>query len=239
MWTTQTLQNESDVEQKFLYPLLVEAHPLGLALPPSVIRTKANIRRFPIGKGSDQKLYFPDYVIVSTGFPLLVVEAKHPNESIEEGYRQARLYAHELNALYPSGMNPASFVVASNGVEFWFGPVDQMDPTEKAICASLGPYSPSLAKFVDLLAWPKLQHLASRLAQSLRPQQLFKARRLLGGTGFQNEEIGHNTFGATLATSISPVFNPATSQDRAYIARNGYIPSRRRERYVDPIDRVI
>lgn len=239
MWTTKALSNESDVEQKFLYPLLVEPQPLGLSLPPSVIQTKANLRRLPIGKGSEQKLYFPDYVIVSTGFPLLVLEAKHPDQPLAEGYREARLYAHELNSLYPSGVNPVSFAVATNGVELWFGPIDQMEPTHKANCATLGPYSPSLAALVDLLAWPNLERLAARLAQSLRPQQFFKARRLLGGAGFQNEEINHNTFGATLAATISPVFNPATPSDRAFIAKNGYIPSRRRERYVDPIDRII
>lgn len=239
MWTTQGLLNESDVEQKFLYPLLIEAHPLGLALPQSVVQTKANIRRLKIGKGSEQKLYFPDYVVVSNGFPLLVVEAKHPSETVDEGYRQARLYASELNALYPSGFNPASYVVATNGVDIWFGPTDQLEPLGKADCATLGPYSPSLAALVDLLAWSNLQRLALKLAQSIRPQQFFKARRLLGGTGFQNEEIGFNTFGSTLVASISHVFNPATLQDRAFIARNGYIPSRRRERYIDPIDRII
>ena len=121
MWTTTGLLNESDVEQKFLFPLLVEARPLGLGLPSAAIQTKANIRRFEIGKGSDQKLYFPDYLVLGLGFPLLIVEAKSPTESVEEGFRQARLYATELNALYPHGIAPAASVVASNGIDLWFG----------------------------------------------------------------------------------------------------------------------
>lgn len=239
MWTTKDLLNESDVEQKFIYPLLIESFPLGLSLPHSVIQTKANLRRIAIGKGSDRKLYFPDYVIVNTGFPLLVIEAKHPDQSIEDGYREARLYANELNALFPTGINPTAYAVATNGRELWFGPVDQVEPLHRAVCADLGAYSPALAEFVELLAWPKLQATSFAIARSLRPQQFFKPRRLIGGVGMQNEEVNQNSFGATLATTISPVFNPTTPRDKAYIARNGYISSKRRERYVDPIDKII
>src|SRR5665811_211145 len=110
MWTINGLDNESDVEQKFIYQFLTEPKPLGLGLPAESIQTKANIRRFNIDKGVAQKLYFPDYLVVTMGFPLVVIEAKHPTESVEEGYRQARLYAHELNALYPHGFSPAQFV---------------------------------------------------------------------------------------------------------------------------------
>lgn len=239
MWTVTELENESDVEQKFIFPLLVESQPLGLGLPPAVIQTKSNIRRFSIGKGSDQKLYFPDYLVVTLGFPIIVVEAKHPKESNEVGYREARLYANELNGLYPHGVDPASFVIASNGVELWYGYSDRAEPLGRVYCSDLGVYSPHLAKLVELFSWGKLQEHAIAIAQILRPEELFKPRRMLGGVAVQNEEVGQNTFGATLTTSISPIFNPSTLKDRAFIARNGYISSRRRERYVDPIDRVI
>jgi len=89
MWQIDGLNNESDVEQKFLYRFLTEAQPLGLGLPDSVIQTKANLRRFSVGKGAEQKLYYPDYVVVMLGLPLAVIEAKAPNESVDEGYRQA------------------------------------------------------------------------------------------------------------------------------------------------------
>lgn len=239
MWTTSELKNESDVEQKLIYPFLIESQPLGLGIPQAVIQTKVNIRRFAIGKGSDQKLYFPDYLVVSMGFPIVVIEAKHPNESIDVGYREARLYSNELNGLYQHGIAPAHYVVASNGVDLWYGYADQLEPLGKVACNEMGPYSPHLAKLVELMSWERLQERATALAQSLRPEELFKPRRLLGGIGVQNEEVGQNSFGATLTTSIAPIFNPSTQEDRAYVARNGYIPSRRRERYVDPIDRVI
>ena len=54
MWDTANLLNESDVEQKFLYPLLTGKSPAGLGYPPEVVQTKANVRRLPIGKGAEQ-----------------------------------------------------------------------------------------------------------------------------------------------------------------------------------------
>jgi hypothetical protein len=105
MWQIDSLANESDVEQKFLYGLLTEAHPLGLGLPGSLIQTKANLRRFEIGKGVESKCYYPDYVVVMFGLPLIVIEAKAPKESVEEGYRQARLYALSHRMVLNCGMD--------------------------------------------------------------------------------------------------------------------------------------
>lgn len=239
MWHIDGLNNESDVEQKFLYGFLTEPLPLGLELPSSIIQTKANLRRFSIGKGNEAKLYYPDYVVVKFGLPLVVIEAKAPSESVEEGYRQARLYAHELNALFATGLNPAKFIVASNGKELWYGYADQAEPLSKAIVANLGAYSSDVAALQGLISWKKLSAYAQSVSAKIRPDTLFKPRRFVGGTGFQNEEVGQNTFGSTLTASISSIFNPTTRNERAFIAKNGYIPSRRRERYVDPIDRVI
>jgi hypothetical protein len=169
----------------------------------------------------------------------LVIEAKAPNESVEEGYRQARLYAHELNALYPAGFNPVRIIIASNGKEFWYGFADAAMPVAKALVSDLGPYSPHIAALQESMSWTTLFAYAKKLALDLRPDGLFKTRRLVGGAGFQNEEVGQNTFGATITSSITSIFNPSSKADRSFIAKNGYIPSRRRERYVDPIDRVI
>lgn len=239
MWTATDLHNESDVEQKFLFPFITEPKPLGLGLPASVVLTKVSVRRILIGKGTDQKLYYPDYLVAILGFPVLVIEAKHPNESVEEGFRQARLYATELNALYNHEVAPTKFVIASNGVDLWYGYSDQAEPIGKASCSSLGSYSAVIADMVNLMSWEPLQRWAKTIASQMRPAELFKPRRLVGGYGFQNEEIGINTFGVTLTSLISPIFNPTTTQERATVARDGYISSKRRERYIDPIDRVI
>jgi hypothetical protein len=239
MWTAIDLTNESDVEQKFIYPFLIEREPLGLGLPPSVVQTKTNIRRLPIGKGKDQKSYFPDYLIVNLGFPLVVIEAKHPSEALDEGYREARMYASELNALFRHGLDPAHVVAACNGIDIWYGYYDQAEPLGIASCAAFGAYSTHMAKLADLIKWDRLKARSVDLARQSNSSELFKPRRLLGGLAFQNEEVGQNSFGATLTTAISAVFNPHTAEERALVARDAYVPSKRRERYIDPIDRVI
>lgn len=239
MWQIEGLANESDVEQKFLYRFLTETEPVGLGFPDAVIQTKVNLRRFAIGKGTEQKLYYPDYIVVMFGLPLVVVEAKGPEESVAEGYRQARLYAQELNALFSSDFNPTRFIIASNGIELWYGHADHSEPLAKAMVATLGTYSADVAKLQELMSWKRLSSLAQTLSETVRPNGFFKPRRMIGGIGLQNEEVGRNSFGATLTASISAIFNPTTRAERSFIAKHGYIPSHRRERYIDPIDKVI
>src|SRR5882724_5145245 len=110
------LQNESDVEQKLVYPLLVADEPFGFGIADREILTKQNIRRLPIGKGKDRKSYFPDYLVLVGGIPLVVIEAKKPKEDLDEAFREARLYAAEVNAIFHPGTNPLTKVVATNGV---------------------------------------------------------------------------------------------------------------------------
>ena len=92
------LRTESDVEQKFLWPLLTTAIPGGAGLTTPDILTKVSIRRLEIGKGSNRKLYFPDYMVVLGGLPVMVVEAKAPGQPLDQALDEARLYANELNA---------------------------------------------------------------------------------------------------------------------------------------------
>ncbi len=101
--TAEDLANESDVEHKFLWPLLTSTIPTGLGYllvdiepshPPFYESTRATPRSC-----------HPDYVIVIAGIPVFIIEAKHPSQDVREGLREARLYAQELNAV-PTGINP-------------------------------------------------------------------------------------------------------------------------------------
>lgn len=109
------LKNESDVEQKLIYPLLVAELPFGFGIPANEILTKQNIRRLEIGKGNDRKSYFPDYLVLVGGIPLAVIEAKGPEENVVNAFREARLYAAEVNAIFRPGVNPLMKVIATNG----------------------------------------------------------------------------------------------------------------------------
>lgn len=233
------LSNESDVEQKFVFQLMTGQAPTGLGIPISDIHTKKNVRKFLIGKGSDAKSYFPDYIITRGGVPLLVIEAKTPGADLSEAFREARLYAVELNAVYPGGVNPVQLVIATDGGRLLSGTPDSASPMLTMSLEDFSPYSPKFAEFAKLHDLAALDAALARLQPKLRPGRFWMPRRMVGGQAIQQEEVGLNSFGANISADFAHIFNPVSKQDRARIAKEAYIPSKRRERYVEPIDRVI
>jgi len=111
------LKTESDVEHKVVWPLLTYAYPSGLGLAAPDVVTKLNIKRLEVGKGASRKLFYPDYIVVIAGLPVLVIEAKAPSEDVQQGLHEARLYGNELNSLFPQSINPCFRVLACNGFE--------------------------------------------------------------------------------------------------------------------------
>jgi len=233
------LVTESDVEQKLLWPLLTANAPSGLELLSSDVITKPNIRRIEIGKGSSRKLYFPDYLVVLAGLPVLVIEAKAPGASIDEALREARLYGNELNAIFPAGINPCARVIVCNGGQLATAPVDTSQPDMVIDFVELTTASASYARLIEHCQKSTLQAHADRIRRRCRKPTYTRALSLVGGLGFQNEELAPNTFGATIVGDYGHIFNPRTREERAYVVRNAYIRSLRRQRYVEPIDRLI
>lgn len=86
------LRNESDVEQFFVIKLLEE-----LGFTQDFLRTKATIEEKKLGKGKKRRVYRPDYIAYidkNQQKPVLVIDAKSPNESPESGVDDAQLYAY-------------------------------------------------------------------------------------------------------------------------------------------------
>ena len=235
----ELLLTESDVEQKLVWPMLTSSPPVGLGFSAADVVTKLSIRRLEIGKGSNRRLYFPDYLVVLAGLPLLVIEAKAPSESVDLGLDEARLYANEINSLLPAGINPCGRVVACNGHQLLSAPVDTAAPDVTLDCRDLSLGRADYAHFVELCVRAALQRRADDVRRRFRRDNYVRAAQFVGGETFQNEEMPPNTFGATIAGDYGHIFNPRTRGERAFIARNGYVPSLRRQRYVEPIDRLI
>jgi hypothetical protein len=233
----QDLKNESDVEQKLLWPLLTS--PQGLGYAPPEIFTKPNIQSFEIEKGNAKKVYRPDYILVLAGMPVVVIEAKHPDEDIYEALREARLYAAELNGFHPSGVNPCARLIVSNGKRLLSSPSDTAAPDLDIEFAAINTGSLPYHKLLELVSREPMQTHADRLRSSLRGAEYHRAINLLGGNTARNEEVGYNEFGSRISIDFLHVFNPQTRQDRAEVVRNAYVRSKRREHYTDEIDRVI
>lgn len=235
----EDLQNESDVEQKLIYPILTTQKPQGLGLSHSHIKTKSNIKSFQIGKRKNKKVYFPDYIIVMSGLPIVIIEAKPPSDDLDEAYREARLYAIEINANFPHSLNPATKIICTNGQRFISGHWDTDKPTYDLVLDQLHPGNIDFFNFIEEFNTEQLQSIASSLLHKLTPNRFFKPTRLLGGLSVRNEEIGSNTFGNALALDYRHLFNPTSRDERAHIVKNAYIPSKRRDRYIEPIDKVV
>lgn len=118
--------NESDVEQKFIYPLLT--HPSFLDIPNKAILTKRSLGTLSFIEKSDlPRNYVPDYVVFFSGVPTCVIEAKAPDVPVDLALQEARLYGQSMNSHFPSGTNPVRVVAGCNGRQLLVGNWDSVD----------------------------------------------------------------------------------------------------------------
>ncbi|WP_141655805.1 hypothetical protein [Thiomonas bhubaneswarensis] len=104
------LTNEATVESRFVDKLLDD---LGF-LPPEV-KLKSSLRELKVGKGSKSALYKPDYAIMSSGMPTLIVDAKSTTVNIYEYEQQCSSYCLEINKAFDH--NPVKYYLLTNGVK--------------------------------------------------------------------------------------------------------------------------
>ena len=234
------LKTESDVENKFIINLLSNKTPLGFNYSTSEYRTKPNIKALLIDKGSSGKLYYPDYVIIFNGLPLLVIEAKAPNEDIEEGLRQARLYANELNSKFSRSINPCQRLIATDGLRTICSYVDSSEIFIDLKFDEIDPTNPSFNKLLEFGSKEVLNKEAEIILKTIRGGSKFiKPKQLLGGKSVQNTELKENSFGSTLSLEFRSIFNPASQEDRRNIVNNAYITTKRILHHVQPIEKII
>src|SRR5271156_6339982 len=141
---TVVLQNEADVEMKIIVPLLQGA--AYLDIPQKSIKPKGYLAPTPFNrKAGLTSGGFPDFSVWLHSFPCLIVEAKSPEVAVEIGYHEARIYAGYLNQNYPTGINPAHFIFATNGIDFLAGCRD-CTPIVRGKVSDLRPQSQIMVK---------------------------------------------------------------------------------------------
>lgn len=234
------LTTESDVEQKFIYPFLTFNPPLGLGLSEFDIQTKKRLRRVMIGKGDQGRYYFPDYLILFRGIPVMVVEAKKPGKDLADGYAEARLYSAEVNAQFPHNVNTCQYIIVSNGDETWAGYSDQAVPKNKLTFDDFYSESAKLSVLIEFCKSDKLKALANKPYLCGRGSaKFFTPVSQIGGKRAQDEEMVENSYGRTLVFENRKIFDPETEQDRINIVDNAYIKSDKREQHIEPIYKEI
>ena len=191
--------NESDVEQKFLYPLLTHLQFLGIA--PKDILTKRSLRAFSfVTKSSLAKDYVPDYLIFFYGFPVLVIEAKSPTILSTVAISEARLYAHLLNDSFPPNTNPVCMVCGCNGRELLVGSADSGQYT-KFSCSELILGSDLLNRLRDLIGVNALEIHGRRIKRTIARTTYTKPAQQLGSQFFL-DRIRPNA----LAPYLNPIY---------------------------------
>ncbi|CAH0190444.1 type I restriction endonuclease [Chryseobacterium sp. Bi04] len=232
------LQSESDVEQKVILPLLTNNYPEGLNYSSSYILTKHNLKRFQIDKGSKTKIYYPDYVINIDGVPSLVIEAKKPNEDLDEAYREACLYASEINRFYDTDVNPCKYVIACDGIRIFFGYYDSNPIAELQIKdLAIGGDIPT--GFIEEYSYLSIKKHVESISQQLRKtKRFYKPLFMLGGKFIQNKQT-KNTFGENISIQYRHLFNPIVDEEMADVVKNAYVTISKHESHINPIDKLI
>ena len=230
------LATESDVEQKFLYALL--SSPQGLGFSPSEIKSKQYLAPSDIDKGAGKKVgYFPDYSVYLASLPIMVIEAKAPTEAVGAGYREAALYAHELNKRFPAGINPVSRVLASNGREVAYGDWDA-EPT----IATVDDLAVGMRALDDLrasLGRSVMVGRAKELRERLSPPHRFKALKYIGGPAKQNAALPPNRFAHELVPLLRAFVDPAASRTNPAIVAKAYCPTEETIRYDSVLEALL
>lgn len=234
------LQNESDVEQKLIAPLLTAAAPQGLGYDASDFLTKSSIKRIVIDKGAtNKKTYFPDYAVIANGLPSIIIEAKAPTEGLTEAMREARLYATVINSLYPHDINPCEKIIAINGREIHFGYWDSPETTV-VDCNSISLIDDAFAEFVEFSRKERALYRTAELLRLIKKTtQYYTPLQMMGGKGVAEESVGENSFGSNVSVEFKYLFDPKTTIERQALVQNAYVPSQQRASHVPQIDRLI
>ena len=233
------LNNESDVEQKLIYPLLTSEAPYGFGFEDYEVRTKSKVPRLTIDKRKNKRVWFPDYVIALRGIPFAIVEAKPPGDSIDEAAREARMYASELNAAYPSGLNPCKWIVVCDGISLVVGRWDSAEtkfqlPIERLIATD--------AEFMQLqkeMGRTAAEEKTNLFFSKHFPADSISALDIFGEDSIASTLMDSNTFGRSLRMDFGNLFDPETIEERKLIARDAFVASEHRRQIVNPIDRLL
>lgn len=233
------LITEGDVELKVITPLLLNPEPIGLGYNNSNIQSKISLRKLTIDKGSKAQLYYPDFIVNVNGIPLVVIEAKKPNEDVVEAFRQASLYAGEINRFFKKDVNPCELIIATDGKLLLAGSWDSSDPQFSIpVCEWLITDS-NFGSFLSRFSFSNVEKSAAASRKLIRTDAAYKnPLNLLGGKFVQNQSVS-NSFGEGISIQYQHLFNPNEESEREDIVKNAYVKVTKHESHVEPIDRLI
>ncbi|HEY7334448.1 MAG TPA: hypothetical protein VH639_06165 [Bryobacteraceae bacterium] len=217
------LVNESDVEQKVVIPLL--QGPAYLDIPAVSVKPKKYLAPTPFNRKAGQTSgSYPDFSVWFRSFPCLVVEAKGPDTPVETAYHEASLYAAYLNQNYPTGINPARFLLATNGREILLGCWDSK-PVLRGPVSDLRPQTALMSELKDLCGRHALEQHALMCLASISAKKTLTPYNLAGGPALLRAAINPNRFAAPLAPLMARYFSSSQQSSVREIVERAYVNS--------------
>src|SRR5258708_851326 len=221
---TTTILNESDVEQKIIFPLLT--CPAILAIPVDAVKTKAYLAPTQLDKNAGRKIgYYPDYSVWLLGLPLLIVEAKDPSVPTETGFREASLYARHLNSRYHTNLNPCRFVLATNGKTLLAGYGAKASPGLQLGVADINIGTRPAEQLITFCGMPALEAHSNTYFKQIKIQPGTRPFSLVGGQALLNAKFPLNTFATDLSPVLRRYFSSSTEEQNREIAERAYVSS--------------
>jgi type I restriction enzyme M protein len=156
---SRTLKNEASVEKNFVDRLLS-----ALGYEDADIRSKTSLKEIKVGKGSKSELYKPDYILLDKEVPVVVVDAKAPDENVDDWALQCSSYCLELNKKFD--YNPVRYYIISNGLET---SVYEWDREKPILSASFNEFLGNHPKYLEFRKLVAKKNLA-RLIESERQE---------------------------------------------------------------------
>ncbi|MEW7008129.1 type I restriction enzyme HsdR N-terminal domain-containing protein [Lentilitoribacter sp. EG35] len=216
-------ETEGDVETKVVGPLLQEE--IYLAIPKDFIKSKTYLSPRDIDKGGAKKFgYYPDFSIFINSLPICIIEAKSPQNSEDDAYREACLYAHEVNRAYPNNVNPCQLVIGTNGKSIKVGYWDS-DPKLNVRVEDLLVGTKALQDLQELCSYSVLSSFANDVTAKLRLADFKRPFNQGEGSALINSKVGSNTFAADLNPILRRYFTSHSQQDDMEIFAHAYILS--------------
>jgi hypothetical protein len=218
-----TLNNESDVEQKIIMPLLGED--IYLEISSDKIFPKQYLAPTALDKTAGRAVgYYPDYTVWMRGFPVAVVEAKSPDVPSETGYREASLYARHLNQSYKTDLNPCRFLIATNGKTLLAGYWDS-PPVLEVQVTNLRLGSAELESLRQHCHKGVLEEFARQCLLRVRSERTFFPYVLAGGPALLRARVPVNSFAADLSPILRLYFTSPSEENNREIIERAYVCS--------------
>jgi hypothetical protein len=217
------LENEADVEVKIIVPLLQGA--AYLDIPAKAVHPKNYLAPTPFNRKAGQTSGgFPDFSVWFKSFPCLIVEAKPPEIPVEVGYHEAQMYAAYLNRNYPTGINPAHFVLATNGINFQAGFWDSL-PILSGNVSDLLPQTQVMVDLQKHCGRFVLEDHARKCLLAAMAKRFLLPYNLAGGPALLRAMVEVNPFAAELAPLIQRYFSSTQQSNITEIVERAYVSS--------------